>query len=64
MKKPFLSSARVASFHTKHESIANVVQVVLDANTYLALSVSAAALVFWWNLEGDVTSIMINKITR
>jgi hypothetical protein len=39
MKKPLLSSARGASFHTKHVSNANVVRVVLlDANSYLALS--------------------------
>jgi hypothetical protein len=38
MKKPFLSSARGASFHTKHASNANVGRVVLlDANSYLAL---------------------------
>jgi hypothetical protein len=37
-KKPFHSSARGASFHTKHTSNANVVQVVsLDTNSYLAL---------------------------
>jgi hypothetical protein len=38
MKKPLRSSARGASFHTKHASNANVVQVVLlDANSNLAL---------------------------
>jgi hypothetical protein len=38
MKKPLRSSARGASFHTKHASNANVVRVVLlGANSYLAL---------------------------
>jgi hypothetical protein len=38
MKKPFRSSAKGASFHTKHASNANVDGVVLlDANSYLAL---------------------------
>jgi hypothetical protein len=38
IKKPLRSSARDASFHTKHASNANVVRVVLlDANSYLAL---------------------------
>jgi hypothetical protein len=38
MKKPLRSSARGASFHTKHASNANVGRVVLlDANSYLAL---------------------------
>jgi hypothetical protein len=37
MKKPLCSPARGASFHTKHASNVNVVQVVLlDANSYLA----------------------------
>jgi hypothetical protein len=37
MKKPFLLSARGASFYTKHASNVNVVRVVLlDANWYLA----------------------------
>jgi hypothetical protein len=37
-KKPLRSSARGASFHSKHASNANVDRVVLlDANTYLAL---------------------------
>jgi hypothetical protein len=37
MKKPFLWSARGASFHTKHATNVNVVRVVLlDANSYLA----------------------------
>jgi hypothetical protein len=40
MKKPLLSSTRGAIFHTKHASNANVVRVVLlDANSYLALSI-------------------------
>jgi hypothetical protein len=39
MKNPFRSFARGASFHRKHASNANVVQVVLlDAISYLALS--------------------------
>jgi hypothetical protein len=39
MQKPFRSFARGASFHTKHAANANVVRVVLlDANSYLALS--------------------------
>jgi hypothetical protein len=38
-KKPLRSSARGASFHTKHALNANVVRIVLlDANSYLALS--------------------------
>jgi hypothetical protein len=38
MKKPFRSSARGASFHTKHALNVNVGRVVLlDANSYLAL---------------------------
>jgi hypothetical protein len=38
MKKPLRSSARGASFHTKHASNPNVVRVVLlDANSYLAI---------------------------
>jgi hypothetical protein len=42
MKKPLRSSARGVSFHTKHASNANVVQVVLlDAN--LALYTDLAA---------------------
>jgi hypothetical protein len=36
MKKA--SSARGASFYTKHASNANVVRLLLDANSYLALS--------------------------
>jgi hypothetical protein len=36
-KKPLRSSARGASFHTKHASNANVVRVVLlDANSYFS----------------------------
>jgi hypothetical protein len=37
MKKPLRSSARGASFHTKHASNTNIVGVVLllDANSYL-----------------------------
>jgi hypothetical protein len=39
MKKPLRSSARGASFHTKHASNANVVRgVLLDAKSYLAYS--------------------------
>jgi hypothetical protein len=39
---PFSSSARGASFHTKHASNTNVVRVeLLDANSYLALYISA-----------------------
>jgi hypothetical protein len=39
MKKPLRSSARGASFHTKHASNANVGRVVLlDANSYLVLA--------------------------
>jgi hypothetical protein len=38
MKKPFRTSARVAGFHTKYASNANVGRVVVfDANSYLAL---------------------------
>jgi hypothetical protein len=38
MKKPFRSSARGVSFHTKHASNANVVRIVLlHANSYLTL---------------------------
>jgi hypothetical protein len=38
MKKPLRSSARGASFHTKHLSNAKAVRVaLLDANSYLAL---------------------------
>jgi hypothetical protein len=37
MKKQFRSSARGASFHTKHASNANDDRVVLDANSYWAL---------------------------
>jgi hypothetical protein len=38
MKKPLPSSARGASFYTKHTLNANVVRVVLlDTNSYLAL---------------------------
>jgi hypothetical protein len=36
MKKPVRSSARGASFLTKHASNANVVRCQLDANSYLA----------------------------
>jgi hypothetical protein len=60
MKKPFLSAARGASFHTKHASNVNVVRVVLlDANSYLAYwsqSISSVAinpLVAFENIDGS-----------
>jgi hypothetical protein len=54
MKNPLFSSARGASFHTKHASKANVIRVVLlDANSYLALR-----LVTWVVLHISVTSVI------
>jgi hypothetical protein len=47
IKKPFLSSARGASFHTKQASNVNVVRLVLlVANSYLAYRVFVIFITF------------------
>jgi hypothetical protein len=55
MIKSFRSSARSASFHTKHASNANVFRVILlDANSYLAL---------WYVTCYTAKSVSANAVT-